>query len=110
MFRGIPAHPLGFTLADVDTQTEIPADEVSAIEVYRDLPDGISAESRADAFAIVEQMRADLESETAQGRAMSEIATLPRAERRPPSRDRARTARDRASSSPSPRTRWPGSD
>ena len=67
VFRGIPAHPLGFTLADVDTQTEIPADEVSAIEVYRDLPDGISAESRADAFAIVEQMRTDLESETRRG-------------------------------------------
>ncbi|MET0800135.1 MAG: Stp1/IreP family PP2C-type Ser/Thr phosphatase [Actinomycetota bacterium] len=67
VFRGIPAHPLGLTLADVDTQTEIPADEVSAIEVYRDLPDGISAESRADAFAIVEQMRADLESETGRG-------------------------------------------
>jgi PPM family protein phosphatase len=67
VFRGIPAHPLGITLADVDTQTEIPADEVSTIEVYRDLPDGISAESRADAFAIVEQMRADLESETRTG-------------------------------------------
>ena len=67
VFRGIPAHPLGITLADIDTQTEIPADEVSTIEVYRDLPDGISAESRADAFAIVEQMRADLESETRAG-------------------------------------------
>ncbi|MDH4113235.1 MAG: Stp1/IreP family PP2C-type Ser/Thr phosphatase [Actinomycetota bacterium] len=60
VFQGIPAHPLGITLADVDTQTEIAAADVVAIEVYRDLPDGISAENRADAFAIVEQMRADV--------------------------------------------------
>jgi hypothetical protein len=44
----------------VDTQTEIPADDVVALQVYGDLPDGISAESREDAFAIVEQMRTDV--------------------------------------------------
>ena len=69
VFRGIPARPLGITLSDVDTQTEIPADEVVALVIYRDLPDGISAESREDAFAIVERIRTDVEeqSTTAQG-------------------------------------------
>lgn len=65
VFRGIPARPLGITLSDVDTQTEIPAEEVTAIEVYRDLPAGISAESRDDAFVIVEQMRTDITDQAA---------------------------------------------
>jgi protein phosphatase len=63
VFRGIPARPLGITLSDVDTQTEIPSDEVVALVIYRDLPDGISAESREDAFAIVERMRTDVEDQ-----------------------------------------------
>jgi protein phosphatase len=68
VFRGIPARPLGLTLSDVDTQTEIPADDVVELQVYGDLPDGISAESREDAFAIVDQMRADVEQRSdAQG-------------------------------------------
>jgi PPM family protein phosphatase len=61
VFRGIPARPLGISLADVDTQTELSASEVAALEVYGGLADGISAESRDEAFAIVEQMRADIE-------------------------------------------------
>ncbi len=65
VFRGIPARPLGITLSDVDTQTEIPADEVVALVIYRDLPDGISAESREDAFAIVERIRTDVEEQSA---------------------------------------------
>jgi protein phosphatase len=66
VFQGIPARPLGISLSSVDTQTEIPAAEVVAQPVYRDLPDGISAESREDAFAIVEQIRTDLEQAAAQ--------------------------------------------
>ena len=65
VFRGIPARPLGITLSDLDTQTEIAASEVEALPVYGDLPDGISAESRDDAFAIVEQMRTDLDEQAA---------------------------------------------
>jgi len=61
VFRGIPARPLGISLSNVDTQTELPVGEVTTLEVYRDLPDGISAESRDDAFAIVDQMRTDVE-------------------------------------------------
>ena len=63
VFRGIPARPLGITHSNVDTQTEIPSDEVVALVIYRDLPDGISAESREDAFAIVERMRTDVEDQ-----------------------------------------------
>jgi protein phosphatase len=63
VFRGIPARPLGITLSDVDTQTEIPVDDVAILEVYPDLADGISAESRDDAYAIVEQMRTDIEEQ-----------------------------------------------
>ena len=66
VFRGIPARPLGITLSDLDTQTEIAVTEVEALPVYGDLPDGISAESRDDAFAIVEQMRTDLDERAAQ--------------------------------------------
>ena len=65
VFRGIPARPLGVTLSDLDTQTEIAAAEVEALPVYGDLPDGISAESRDDAFAIIDQMRADLDEQAA---------------------------------------------
>ncbi len=36
----------------------------TSLEVHRDLPQGISAESREDAFAIVEQIRADIEAAT----------------------------------------------
>ena len=59
VFRGIPARPLGITLSEVDTQTEIPAEEVP-VEIFRGLPEGISVESRDAAFAIVERMRADV--------------------------------------------------
>ena len=37
--------------------------ESPALEVYRDLAEGISAESRDEAFAIVEQMRADVDAQ-----------------------------------------------
>ena len=63
VFRGIPARPLGIALSDVDTQTDLPVEEVVALEVYRDLPDGISAGSRDDAYAIVEQMRVDVQAQ-----------------------------------------------
>jgi protein phosphatase len=67
VFQGIPARPLGISLSTVDTQTELQADQVTALEVYRGLPDGISAESRDDAFAIVDQMRTDVEDRAGGG-------------------------------------------
>ncbi len=60
VFQGLPAQPLGISLSHVDTTTEIDASAAVALVVYRDLPEGISAESRDRAFAIVEQIRADI--------------------------------------------------
>jgi protein phosphatase len=60
VFQGIPAHPLGLSLSHVDTTTEIDAASATSLELYRDLPQGISAEDRERAFAIVEQIRTDI--------------------------------------------------
>ena len=60
VYQGIPARPVGISLSRVDTTTEIPAADAEALELYRDLPQGINAKSRDDAFAIVEQIRTDI--------------------------------------------------
>ncbi|MGH2677642.1 MAG: Stp1/IreP family PP2C-type Ser/Thr phosphatase, partial [Actinomycetota bacterium] len=58
VFQGIPAAPLGFELSDVVEVTELPAEEVTPFPEYRDLGEGITAESEEDAQAILDQMRA----------------------------------------------------
>ncbi len=60
VYQGIPADPLGLSLSHIDTTTDIPAADATALELYRDLPQGINAESREDAFVIVEQIRTDV--------------------------------------------------
>jgi PPM family protein phosphatase len=60
VFQGIPAAPLGFELSDAVEVTELPAEEVTQFPEYRDLDEGITAESEEDAQAILEQMRADV--------------------------------------------------
>jgi PPM family protein phosphatase len=60
VFQGIPAAPLGFELSDVVEVTELPAEEVTPFPEYRDLGEGITAESEEDAQAILDQMRADV--------------------------------------------------
>jgi PPM family protein phosphatase len=60
VYQGVPARPLGLSLSRVDTTTEIASSDATAIVVYRDLAEGINAESRDEAFAIVEQMRTDI--------------------------------------------------
>ena len=70
VFQGIPAAPLGFELSDVVEVTELPAEEVTQFPEYRDLGEGITAESEEDAQAILDQMRADVNAarrEAAQG-------------------------------------------
>jgi protein phosphatase len=62
VYRGLPAHPLGLSLSSVETTTDIPAQDAEALQLYQSLPDGIAAESRDDAFAIVEQIRKDVEA------------------------------------------------
>ncbi|HEY5860764.1 MAG TPA: hypothetical protein VIX62_10795, partial [Actinomycetota bacterium] len=60
VYQGIPAKPLGLSLSSVDTITEIPAADAAALELYHDLPQGMTADSREDALAIVEGIRTDV--------------------------------------------------
>lgn len=60
VYRGIPAAVAGFELHRVVTETEIPADRARTLVLYRNLDEGITAADRAEAEAIVEQIRADL--------------------------------------------------
>ena len=48
VFNGIPARPFGISLSSVSDQfDDLPADEVAQLELYRDLAQGITVESRA---------------------------------------------------------------
>jgi len=60
IYQGVPATVAGFDLYRVVVQTDIPAATATSLAVYRDLPDGITAADRADADAIVEQIRSDV--------------------------------------------------
>jgi serine/threonine protein phosphatase PrpC len=60
VYQGIPAQFAGLRLSHVDVETDLPAAEVTRLPVYQDLPNGITANDRSDALAIVEQMRTDL--------------------------------------------------
>jgi len=60
LFRGIPAAPLGFELFEEVEVSELPAGEVTAFPEYRELSEGITAESEADAQDILDQMRTDV--------------------------------------------------
>ncbi len=60
VFRGIPAGVAGFELHHVVVQTTISAADAEELALYRDLRDGITANDRADADAIVDQIRDDL--------------------------------------------------
>jgi PPM family protein phosphatase len=60
VFQGIPASPLGFKLSHAVEETELSAPAVEQLAAHDNLADGINANSRAEAEAIVEQMREDL--------------------------------------------------
>jgi hypothetical protein len=60
VFRGVPAEVGGFSLHHVITETEISAADAEALALYRDLGDGITAEGRDGAEAIVAQIREDV--------------------------------------------------
>jgi serine/threonine protein phosphatase PrpC len=68
LFRGIPAAPLGFELSEVVEETELTAEEVTRFPEYRDLAEGITAESEEDAQNIVDLMRADVNEARRQAR------------------------------------------
>jgi len=61
IFRGIPTEVTGFELHHVVVETTISAEKAESLAVYRDLGDGITAEDRERAGAIVEQIRRDVE-------------------------------------------------
>ena len=60
IFRGVPAEVAGFELHSVVVETSIPAEQAEALALYRELPDGITADDRAGAEAIVESIREDV--------------------------------------------------
>jgi len=66
IFRGVPAEVAGYDLNSVVVETTIRADEAQSLALYRELPDGITAEDREAAEAIVEQIRRDVEGRQTQ--------------------------------------------
>lgn len=67
VYQGIPAELAGLRLSRVTLQTNIPAAEAESLPAYRGLPDGITANDRDDALAIVEQIRTDLRAASGGG-------------------------------------------
>lgn len=62
VYQGIPAKPAGISLSHVELETDIPADQAAALQFYGELADGITANSRDEAMAIVEQIRSDVKA------------------------------------------------
>ncbi|HZD16743.1 MAG TPA: Stp1/IreP family PP2C-type Ser/Thr phosphatase [Actinomycetota bacterium] len=67
IFRGVPAEVAGLELNSVVIETPIDAEEATALVIYRDLEDGITADDREAAEAIVEQIRVDVARARADG-------------------------------------------
>jgi protein phosphatase len=67
VFRGIPTNVGGMNLNSVVVETSIPAEEAEQLAVWRGLPDGITADDRAAADDIVEQIRQDVAEAQASG-------------------------------------------
>jgi len=61
IFRGIPTEVVGFDLHHVVVETTISAEKAESLALYPELGDGITAEDRERASAIVEQIRLDVE-------------------------------------------------
>ncbi len=69
IYEGIPAEVAGFELHHVVVETTISAAEAEQLAVYRThLTDGITAQSRADADQIVDQIRTDVTAARKQAR------------------------------------------
>lgn len=63
LYRGIPAEPLGIDLATLVEETQIPADAATQLAEYRDLEEGITAESEEEARSIIAQIQADVDAQ-----------------------------------------------
>jgi hypothetical protein len=61
IFRGVPSEVAGVELHSVVVETAIAAEDAESLAVWRDLPGGITADDRASADEIVEQIRRDVE-------------------------------------------------
>lgn len=60
IFRGVPAEVAGFELHSVVLETSLTATQAESLAAWRRLPEGITADDRPGAEAIVEQIRKDL--------------------------------------------------
>jgi protein phosphatase len=60
VFQGIPSNPLGLTLSHPVDVTDIPASVAVRLQPWRELEDGITANTRDDAEVLVEQIRTDV--------------------------------------------------
>ena len=60
IYQGVPAEPLGLDLSHVVVVTGLRAADVARLELYKNLPQGIPANSQSDAQAIVVQMTKDV--------------------------------------------------
>ena len=60
VFQGIPASPVGLHLSHVVFETSISSSDAAALPLYSNIAEGISAQGRDDAFAIVDQIRKDV--------------------------------------------------
>ncbi len=67
LYRGIPAEPLGFDLTSLVEETQIPADAATQLAEYRDLEEGITAESEEEARSIIAQIQADVDAQQPAG-------------------------------------------
>jgi len=63
VFQGIPSKPLGLTLSHPEDVTDVPASVAVRLQPWRGLRDGITVNSRADADALVEQIRTDVQTQ-----------------------------------------------
>ncbi|HYZ10592.1 MAG TPA: Stp1/IreP family PP2C-type Ser/Thr phosphatase [Actinomycetota bacterium] len=63
LYRGIPAEPLGFDLATLVEETQIPADAATQLAEYRDLEEGVTADSEEEARSIIAQIQADVDAQ-----------------------------------------------
>ncbi len=60
IYRGIPASVAGFDLHRVIVESTVPADAAEELALYRDLAEGITAQDREEADAILAQIRQDV--------------------------------------------------
>lgn len=61
LYRGIPAEVLGYELFSLVERTDLPADGAILLQPYRELDEGITADSEEQARDVIEQIEEDLE-------------------------------------------------